>query len=97
LPIITITIKYLNDVYVIKEVLKMYEYLRTKNLKTELVIIDEEKYSYENYLKNEIENAIQNSQLAYLKNIFGGIFTLSRAEMNQQDLEMIKFICLMIN
>ena len=42
LPIITITIKYLNDVYVIKEVLKMYEYLRTKNLKTELVIIDEE-------------------------------------------------------
>ena len=96
LPIITITIKYLNDVYVIKEVLKMYEYLRTKNLKTELVIIDEEKYSYENYLKNEIENAIQNSQLAYLKNIFGGIFTLSRAEMNQQDLEMIKFISIFV-
>ena len=40
LPIITITIKYLNDVYVIKEVLKMYEYLRTKNLKTELNISD---------------------------------------------------------
>ena len=96
MPIITITIKYLNDVYVIKEVLKMYEYLRTKNLKTELVIIDEEKYSYENYLKNEIENAIQNSQLAYLKNIFGGIFTLSRAEMNQQDLEMIKFISIFV-
>ena len=96
LPIITITIKYLNDVYVIKEVLKMYEYLRSKNLKTELVIIDEEKYSYENYLKNEIENAIQNSQLAYLKNIFGGIFTLSRAEMNQQDLEMIKFISIFV-
>lgn len=74
----------------------MYEYLRTKNLKTELVIIDEEKYSYENYLKNEIENAIQNSQLAYLKNIFGGIFTLSRAEMNQQDLEMIKFISIFV-
>ena len=54
------------------------------------------KYSYENYLKNEIENAIQNSQLAYLKNIFGGIFTLSRAEMNQQDLEMIKFISIFV-
>lgn len=77
----------------------MYEYLRTKNLKTELVIIDEEKYSYENYLKNEIENAIQNSQLAYLKNIFGGIFTLSRAEMNatrfRNDENLYQFLLLM--
>ena len=91
LPIITVTIKYLNDIYVIKQVLKMYEYLRMRNLKTELVIIDEENYSYENYIKNEIEGAVLNSQLAYLKNTFGGIFILSKSEMDSKDVRLIKF------
>ena len=92
LPIITITIKYLNDIYVVKEVLKMYEYLRTKNLQIELIILDEEGYSYENYIRNEIENAVVNSQLAYLKNVFGGIFVLSKSEMDENDVELIKCI-----
>ncbi len=43
-----------------------------KNIKIDLVIIDEEQHSYENYIKDEIEDAIINKQLAYLKNIFGG-------------------------
>ena len=98
LPIITVTIKYQNDIYVIKQVLKMYEYFRTKNLKIELVIIDEENHSYENYIRNEIEEAIISSQLAYMKNIYSGIFVLSKSEMDVKDVNLIKYIsCIVID
>ena len=92
LPIITVTIKYVNDIYVVKQILKAYEFFRTKNIKVELVIIDEENYSYENYIKDEIEGAILNSHQAFLKNIYGGIFVLSKSEMDIQDVNLIKFV-----
>lgn len=67
LPIILLKVKDVNESYVIKEVLKAYEYFRTKNIETELVILDEEKHSYENYVREEIEGAILNNHMAYLK------------------------------
>ena len=91
LPIITVTIKYVNDMYVIKQILKAYEFFRTKNIQVELVIINEENYSYENYIRDEIESAILNSHQAFLKNIKGGIFVLSKSEMDIQDVNLIKF------
>ena len=92
LPIITVTIKYINDIYVIKQILKAYEFFRTKNIQVELVIINEENYSYENYIRDEIESAILNSHQAFLKNIKGGIFVLSKSEMDIQDVNLIKFV-----
>ena len=92
LPIITVTIKYVNDLYVIKQIIKAYEFLRTKNVRIELVIIDEENYSYENYMRDEIEGVILNSHLAYMKNIYGGIFVLQKNEMDIQDVNLIKFV-----
>ncbi len=92
LPIILVKIKDGNDSYVIKEVLKAYEFIRTKNIEIELVILDEEKHSYENYVREEIENVILNSQLAYLKNIRGGIFELSKNEINKEDLELLQLV-----
>ena len=96
LPIITVTIKFINDIYVIKQILKAYEYFKTKNIKIELVIIDEENYSYENYIRDEIEGAILNSHLAYMKNINGGIFVLSKSEIDVQDINLIKFISILV-
>ena len=96
LPIITVTIKYINDIYVVKQVLKLYEFLKTKNMKIELVIIDEEKYSYENYIKDEIEGAILNNNLTYMKNIYGGIFVLSKSEVDVQDINLIKFLSVLV-
>lgn len=92
LPIILVKIKDLNEAYIVKEVLKAYEFFRTKNIETEVVILDEEKYSYENYVKEEIESSILNSHLSYLKNIKGGIFSLSKGEIAKQDIELLEFI-----
>ena len=96
IPIILVKIKDLNDSYVVKEVLKAYEFIRTKNFETELVIIDEEKHSYENYVREEIEGIVLNSQMAYLKNIRGGIFEVSKNEISKEDLELIEFVASVI-
>ena len=96
LPIILVKIKNINESYVVKEVLKAYEFIRTKNFEVELVIIDEEKHSYENYVREEIEGLILNSQMAYLKNIRGGIFELSKNEISKEDLELLEFVAKVI-
>ena len=78
--------------YVVKEVLKAYEFLRTKNIEVEIVILDEEKHSYENYVKEEIEGDILNNHMGYLKNVKGGIFTLSKVEIDKKDISLIEFL-----
>ena len=87
LPIIVLKMKNGNDEYVLREVLNAYEYFRIKNIYIDLVIINEEPNSYENYLKQVINNEILSKGLEYLKNIKGGIFVLE----NIEDLSNIEF------
>ena len=96
LPIILLKVRDVNDGYVIKEVLKAYEFFRTKNILVEVVILDEEKHSYENYVKEEIEGTILNSQMAYLKNVRGGIFNLSKGEISKEDIKLLEFVAAII-
>ena len=92
LPIILVKMKNANDAECLQEILKAYEYFRTKNVETEIVIMDEEKYSYENYIREEIETTILNHHMAYLKNIKGGIFVINEEEVEKKDLEFLNFI-----
>lgn len=96
LPIILIKIKDVNDGYVVKEVLKAYEFFRTKNVQTEVVILDEEKHSYENYVREEIEGLVLNEQMSYLKNIKGGIFILNKNETDKKDIEILDFLATIV-
>ncbi len=96
LPIILLKVRHVNDAYIIKELLKAYEFFRTKNIKTDIVILDEEKHSYENYLKEEIESTILNQHMGYLKNQNGGIFTLSKVEVAKEDIELLEFLATII-
>lgn len=92
LPIILVKINDANEAYVVKEILKAYEYFRTKNVFVDIVILDGEKHSYENYVREEIESCILNSQMACMKNISGGIFTISEAETKKEDLDLLNFV-----
>ena len=92
LPLILLKIKDLNDMEMVKEVLKAYEFIRTKKIDVELVIMDEEKYSYENYVREEIEGIILNRHIAYLKNIKGGIFIVSKNEIEKRDREILELV-----
>jgi len=91
LPIILVKIQDLNDIYVINDTLRAYEFYRSKNIKMDLVILNQEEYSYDQYINYEIENAILNRQMEYLKNIRGGIFILNINQIEKDDLDLIEF------
>lgn len=92
LIIILVKIRDSNDIYVIKQVLKMYEFFRSKNIKIDLLFLDEEKHSYENYVREEIESQILDRHLSFLKNLKGGIYVLSKNEMPKKDIDLINFL-----
>ena len=83
LPILLVKIKDINDIDFIGEILACYEFFRVKNIAVDLVIIDEEKDSYENYVRDAIQTQIFNRNLSYLLNISGGIFCLN--DVNDAD------------
>ena len=85
-----VVIKSVNDVYVVKEMLKAHEYLRVKGIKTDLVILDYEKNIYEQYVKEQIIQEILNMQIGYLENISGGIFLLNANEIEDEDLLLLR-------
>ena len=80
LPILLVKIKDISDINVVKKSLKAYEYFRVKNINIDLVILNEEKKTYDNYLYDEIQNAILDRNLGYMQNINGGIFVLSNLD-----------------
>lgn len=88
-PILIVKIKDVNDSYVMKEILKAYEYMRVKNIEIDLVIINEEENVYERYVKEMIETEILNKHLAYLLNQRSGIFILNSNEI--EDLDLLEF------
>lgn len=89
LPIILVTVQSINDVYVVKELLKVHEILRVKGISVDLCILDYEKNVYEQYVKEQIIQEILNLQIGYLRNISGGIFLLNANEI--EDEELFKF------
>jgi len=90
LPIMLVLTKTLNDVYLVKEMLKAHEYLRIKGINTDLIILDYEKNVYEQYVKEQIIQEILNMQIGYLQNVSGGIFLLNKNEIEDEDLFKMK-------
>ena len=91
LPILLIKIKDVNDMYIIKDALKAFEFFRSKNIKMDLIILNEEKSNYEHFIKFEIEKEIQNMQLAYFRNSIGGIYVLNSKETSKEDIDLLEF------
>ena len=86
LPIIFVRIKNINDIDVISELIKAYEYFKTKNLKIDLVILNEEKEKYDSYVKDAILEEILNRNLAYMMNNKGGIYVLNNIKDEDKEL-----------
>jgi cyclic beta-1,2-glucan synthetase len=86
LPILLVKIKDVNDSYVIKEILKAFEYFKVKNIEIDLVILNEEENVYERYVKEMIETQILNRHLMYLLNQKAGIYILNSNEIKNIDL-----------
>ena len=90
-PIMLVNIKDINDIDIIDEILKAHEFFRAKNIKVDIVILNKDKNIYEQYIKEGIENCIQNRQVSFLLNNSGGIYILNYRELNKEDIEMLHF------
>ena len=73
LPILLVKVKDSSDIYVVKDALKAYEYFRVKNINIDLVILDEEKKTYENYVyeKKAANQVMQDAKSDKQANRFG--------------------------
>ncbi len=91
LPIILLKIEDLNDMYVVRDMLKAHEYFRNKNIQVDLLILNNEPNSYDQYVNYEIENAILNKQMEYLKNVPGGIYIINTNQIDKEDIELFEF------
>ena len=88
LPILLVKIKDINDIDFIKEILAAHEFFRVKNILVDLIILNEEKESYENYVKDAVQTQILNRGEAYLLNVLGGIFCLN--DVNSDDKTLLE-------
>ena len=91
LPILLVEISKLEEVYVLEDIVRAFEYYRTKNINIDLIIINNEKNVYERFVEDSINSVISERQLQYLKNISSGIFILNKNDLPDEDLETIKF------
>ena len=87
LPIILVKIKNINDIKIIEELIKAYDYFKIKNVKLDLVVVNEEKESYNSYVKEGIIDVILNKNLSYMLNQKGGIYILNN--LNEDEFNLI--------
>ena len=85
-PILTLKIKNINDIYILKQLLKLYEILRIKNIQIEFVILSEE-----DYLEEYIDDCILTEHLDYMKNNRTGIFVLNMNQLSKNEKNLIVF------
>ena len=84
IPIILVKISEVNNVYVIKDLLKAFRFYQNKNIIIDLVILNEEKNVYERYVRDAVLREIANLGLSYLIN--NKIFILNSNEIEDRDI-----------
>lgn len=89
-PIILVEIKNTEEIYAVDELLETIEFFNVKNIRIDLCILNNEKISYETFVKDEINESIKNHRLEYLKN--NQIFVLNKNELTKQDIQIIQAI-----
>ena len=95
-PIILVEIKNVEEIYIVEEILESIEFFNVKKIRIDLCILNNEKVSYETFVKDEINEAIKNHRLEYLRN--NQIFVFNKNEMSDLDIELIRNIsCIDIN
>ena len=91
LPILLLKIEDPNDSYIIGEILKAKEFFMLKNCKVDIVILNEDKNVYEQYVKEKIENAIFEKHLEYLVGKKNGIYIINNNNIEQNQREALIF------
>lgn len=89
LPIFLVTIKKIDEIEVVKECIRAHEYWRTKGLKVDLIILNEDESSYLQPLQHLINEVVFTSNERHLLNQPGGIFIRDANVIPPEDRNLI--------
>jgi cyclic beta-1,2-glucan synthetase len=84
-PIVLVKIKSSDGLKVIRQTLLAHEFLRMKNINFDLIILNEQKVTYDGDLKEAIQNLIDTSLSRPLVDKPGGIYLRDSAYINKGD------------
>ncbi|SNS17499.1 Cellobiose phosphorylase [Anaerovirgula multivorans] len=85
LPIVMVSIRSMEDIDVVSQLLKAHEYWRVKGLTVDLVIFNEDESSYLQPLQQLINDIVFSSQGRYMVDQPGGIFIRNASVMPPED------------
>lgn len=88
-PMILAKIKTPDETQIISQLISAIEYFNRKNLKIDLIIVDEEKNKYEQYTYEKIYEIINAKGLNYLLNANGGIHIIKINHINQDEMNLL--------
>jgi cyclic beta-1,2-glucan synthetase len=89
LPIVLLTLEKTDDIDIVYDLLKAHEYWKYKNLKVDLVILNEEENSYANPLQGLLADILSSSHAHDMINKPGGVFVLKQSNLPEEDVNLI--------
>ena len=89
IPIILVKIKNPNEIEMVSRLIKAVEYFNRKSIEIDLVVIDEEKNSYEQYTWEKIFECINAKNLNYLLNVRGGIHIIKNMNISEKEMNLL--------
>lgn len=92
LPIILLKIRNVNETEILKQLAGFQEYVRHKNIKIDLVVLDEEENSYEEYVKEKIYEIINMKNINFMLNQNGGIHVIRKTLITKEE-EKLLYAC----
>lgn len=86
-PILLVTIRELGELDILKKLVKAFEYFKIQGIKIDLVVINNEPESYENYLRESINEIIWNYRTV---SNYNGIYVLNNISKEDENLLMVR-------
>ncbi|MCX7841464.1 MAG: glycosyl transferase [Clostridia bacterium] len=89
IPIVLLTLRKTDETDILYELLKAHEYWRLKDLRVDLVILNDEENSYNQPLHSLLTEIIAFSHARDLLNKSGGVFILNMNNIPQEDIALL--------
>lgn len=88
LPIILVRVKHPNEMEMVKRLVRAMEYFHRKHFAVDLILLDDEKNSYEQYTWERILETINGVNLNYLLHQRGGIHPWKHSQMTEEEVNL---------
>ena len=89
IPIVLVILRKSDELDILYEVLKAHEFWRLKDVKADIVILNDEENSYTHPLQALLPDVVSSSHAHDIINRPGGVFILNRNNISEEDLSLL--------